>query len=63
MGAILRQPHAIHGRIQQIAITQQGKELLSACTKRVLVIQKELLAGFNADEEKIIRRWLVSVAK
>jgi DNA-binding MarR family transcriptional regulator len=61
-GAIARRPHAVHGRIQHIDATDQGKALLKQCRSRVKSIEQQMLAGFNADEESVIRRWLVSVA-
>jgi DNA-binding MarR family transcriptional regulator len=61
-GAIERRPHAIHGRIQHIDVTPAGKTLLKSCRERVRDIEQRLLNGLTADEEKVIRRWLVSVA-
>lgn len=61
-GAIARRPHAVHGRIQHIDVTDQGKALLRQCRARVKAIEQQMLTGFNADEESVIRRWLVSVA-
>ena len=61
-GAIVRRPHAVHGRIQHIDVTDQGKALLKQCRSRVKSIEQEMLAGFDAGEETVIRRWLVSVA-
>jgi len=61
-GAIERRPHAIHGRIQHIDVTPAGKALLKSCRERVREIEQQLLSGLTADEERVIRRWLVSVA-
>ncbi|RFU44740.1 MarR family winged helix-turn-helix transcriptional regulator [Paraburkholderia sp. DHOC27] len=61
-GAIARRPHAVHGRIQHIDVTEQGKTLLKQCRSRVKAIEQQMLAGFDAEEENVIRRWLVSVA-
>ncbi|MEW6339111.1 MAG: MarR family transcriptional regulator [Paraburkholderia sp.] len=61
-GAIARRPHAVHGRIQHIDVTEDGKALLKQCRSRVRTIEQQMLAGFNADEESVIRRWLVSLA-
>jgi len=61
-GAVSRRPHAIHGRIQQIEVTETGRQLLAQCRTRVKSVEKELLAGIPADEEQIIRRWLVKAA-
>jgi DNA-binding MarR family transcriptional regulator len=61
-GAIARRPHAVHGRIQHIDVTEDGKALLKQCRSRVRAIEQQMLAGFDADEESVIRRWLVSLA-
>ena len=61
-GAIARRPHAVHGRIQHIDVTEAGKALLKQCRSRVKAIEQQILAGLNADEQSVIRRWLVSVA-
>ncbi|EQD64496.1 transcriptional regulator, MarR family [mine drainage metagenome] len=61
-GAIERHAHAVHGRIQQIAVTASGKQLLAACRSKVKRVEDELLLGLSATKEKIIRRWLVRIA-
>jgi DNA-binding MarR family transcriptional regulator len=61
-GAIARRPHAVHGRIQHIDVTNEGKALLKQCRSRVKAIEQQMLDGFSADEESVIRRWLVSLA-
>ena len=61
-GAIARRPHAVHGRIQHIDVTDEGKAFLKQCRARVKAIEQQMLDGFNADEESVIRRWLVSLA-
>ena len=61
-GAVLRRPHAVHGRIQHIEATAAGRQLLAQCRARVQAVEEELLRAVSASEEKIIRRWLVQVA-
>lgn len=61
-GTIARRPHAVHGRIQHIDVTDEGKALLKQCRTRVKTIEQQMLAGFDAQEESVIRRWLVSLA-
>ncbi len=61
-GTIARRPHAVHGRIQHIDVTDEGKALLKQCRARVKTIEQQMLAGFDAQEEGVIRRWLVSLA-
>ncbi len=62
-GAIVRRPHAAHGRIQQIDVTDEGEALLKQCRSRVKKLEARMAAGFTAEEEQVIRRWLVSVAR
>jgi DNA-binding MarR family transcriptional regulator len=62
IGAVLRRPHAVHGRIQHIDITVAGKELLAKCKVRVKSVEKSLLADLSPHEEEVVRRWLVKVA-
>ena len=62
MGTVTRRPHAIHGRIQQLALTEDGATLLTRCKERVTVLEADLIAGLSAAEEAVIRRWLVGVA-
>jgi DNA-binding MarR family transcriptional regulator len=62
-GAIVRRPHAVHGRIQQIDVTDEGEALLRQCRARVKKLEARMASGFTAEEEQVIRRWLVSVAR
>lgn len=62
MGAIARTPHPVHGRIQTIALTDAGRALLAGCKARATKVDEDLRAGLSPDEEKIVRRWLVSLA-
>lgn len=62
-GAIERRPHAVHGRIQQIGVTAQGEALLKQCKTRVRKVEADMTKGFAPDEEAVIRRWLVNVAR
>ena len=61
-GLISRRPHAVHGRIQHIDVTPEGRALLARCRERVLRLEGELLRGVDADEERAVRRWLVRLA-
>jgi len=62
MGAIERTPHAVHGRVLQIEVTQAGQDLLAQCRSSVEAIDYALLAGLSADEKLVVRRWLVWIA-
>jgi DNA-binding MarR family transcriptional regulator len=62
MGAIEREPHAVHGRIQQLRLTEEGRALLAKCRARVHAVERDLGARLRPSEEQVIRRWLVDVA-
>jgi DNA-binding MarR family transcriptional regulator len=62
MGAIERRAHAVHGRIQHLELTKAGHALLAKCRSRADVVERDLSNGLSSAEERIVRRWLVSVA-
>jgi DNA-binding MarR family transcriptional regulator len=61
-GAIARRPHAVHGRIQHLELTEHGHALLAEARKRMHVVEHRLSRGLPYDEEQVVRRWLVEVA-
>ncbi|WP_192252493.1 MarR family winged helix-turn-helix transcriptional regulator [Mesorhizobium silamurunense] len=61
-GSLVRKPHAVHGRIQHLDLSDSGRALLKKCRERVQKLERELTAGLSANEERAVRRWLVSVA-
>ncbi|BEV70820.1 MULTISPECIES: MarR family winged helix-turn-helix transcriptional regulator [unclassified Paludibacterium] len=63
MGAVLRRPHAQHGRIQHIDLTEQGMALLASCRARVQQLEAALAAGLSESETTLLRRWLAGVAR
>ncbi len=62
-GAIVRKPHPQHGRIQINEVTKEGNALLKRCKQAVRALEERLLEGMAEEEELVIRRWLVSVAR
>ncbi|MEM5329433.1 MarR family transcriptional regulator [Paraburkholderia sp. JHI2823] len=54
-GAIVRRPHAVHRRIQQIDVTEEGRALLKQCRARVKKLEARMAAGFTSAEEQVIR--------
>ena len=62
-GLVARSPHPTHGRVQVIAITEAGRRLLGRCKDRAVKEDAELTAGISPEEEIVIRRWLVGLAK
>jgi DNA-binding MarR family transcriptional regulator len=55
-------PHAVHGRIKQLALTAPAAAVLKRCKQRVAAIEADLAAGLSASEERALRRFLVRVA-
>ena len=62
-GLLGRQPHPVHGRIQNIELTAAGCDLLDQARARVLVLEAQLKEAMSEEDAAIIRRWLVSVAR
>ena len=61
-GSLVRRPHAVHGRIQHLDLSDSGRALLKKCRERVYKLEGELTAGLSAEEERAVRGWLVAVA-
>ncbi len=62
-GSIRRQPHPVHGRIQNIVLTPAGATLLAACRERARENEQGLRAGLSEQEEQVVRRWLAGLAR
>ena len=62
-GWIARAPHASHGRIVQIEVTEECAALLARCKERVAVVEKWLASGLSESEALVVRRWLAGLAK
>lgn len=60
---IARSDHPVHGRIQVITLTGAGRTLLARCKQRAVKADAELKVGISSQEEAVIRRWLVGLAK
>jgi DNA-binding MarR family transcriptional regulator len=63
IGAIQREPHAVHGRILVLSPTNKGRRLLRESHARAHLIERELARGLSASEEKVVKRWLAQVAR
>ena len=61
-GAIVRQPHQVHGRIKQLGLTPAGRKLLARSREGAHEIEQTLLAGLSTADKQTIRGWLVRVA-
>jgi DNA-binding MarR family transcriptional regulator len=60
---VARAAHPVHGRVQTLALTPGGRTLLLRCKKRAVDLDASLSVGLSRADEKIIRRWLVALAK
>jgi DNA-binding MarR family transcriptional regulator len=61
-GLVRRQPHPVHGRIQRIEASESGRRLLKQCRAKVNKVEQALMKGLGAEEENVVRRWLVAIA-
>lgn len=61
-GRLKRTNSPVHGRVQHMALTEDGVALLAQCRERVRGIERRLAAGLDPDLERQVRRWLVEVA-
>jgi DNA-binding MarR family transcriptional regulator len=61
-GLLASRPHAVHGRIQQLALTPHGEKILSRCKAHVTVLERKLAQELSPQQERTVRRWLVKVA-
>lgn len=61
VGALERRPHAVHGRIQHLELSEGGKQLLADSQLRVKGVEGDLVSGLGTSDERAIRRWLVQV--
>lgn len=62
-GAVQTRPDPVHGRIQRLDITPAGRRLLAKCKVAAEKVEARLVAGVPRDAERIIRGWLVRVAR
>lgn len=62
-GLIAKSADGVHGRILRLNATTAGHELRMVCRKRADRVTKRLVAGLAASDEKIVKRWLVRVAR
>lgn len=60
--ALDSRPHAQHGRVRHLDLTDSGVALLAACKERAARAEAELEAGLAPDEAATIARWLMRSA-
>lgn len=61
-GLLSRRPHAIHGRIRPLALTDAGHGRLAEARTLVDAVETAMTAGLSASEEATIRAWLAALA-
>ncbi len=61
-GLVVRQKHPTHGRILNLALSDEGRALLTRCRRRLAPIESSMVADLSEMEEDIVRRWLVGLA-
>lgn len=57
-GALASRPHAVHGRVQHLDVTDVGTPLLAACKGRAAEVEVELQAGMSAADIDTVAAWL-----
>jgi len=62
-GVVARTPDPEHGRALLAALTPRGKARLAAAKRRVGALERRLMAGLGAGEERAVRAWLAAVAR
>jgi DNA-binding MarR family transcriptional regulator len=61
-GRLTRSVSPEHGRIQRVALTDDGRALLARCRERTQAVEARLAATLTPEQERVVRRWLVEVA-
>jgi DNA-binding MarR family transcriptional regulator len=62
-GLVERHPHATHGRILQITLTEEGGRRVDEARPKVMRLERIVDNGYSEEEIAIIKRWLVSAAE
>jgi DNA-binding MarR family transcriptional regulator len=57
-----RQPHPVHGRIRQMSLTAQGRQVLAAAHKAVLDIEARMLHDLKPEEVANLTHMLHCIA-
>ena len=62
-GLVARTADPVHGRIRNAALTPAGRARLAAAKRRVNALERRVVAGLGAAEERTVRAWLAAVAR
>lgn len=63
IGALASRPHAVHGRIQHLDLSDTGAVLLAACKERAAKVEAALAAGMAPDTLASVADWLVRAGR
>ena len=58
-----RHRHPTHGRILQVALSDEGRRRLGSATLRVPTLERDIEAGLTEEEPAVVKRWLVTAAR
>ena len=61
-GLVVREKHATHGRILTLALSADGRTLLTRCRRRLAPIEAAMVGDLSEADERIVREWLVALA-
>jgi DNA-binding MarR family transcriptional regulator len=62
-GLVQRRPHATHGRILQITLTDEGERRLDAARVKIAELERIVERGYDEEQMAIIKEWLVTAAQ
>jgi DNA-binding MarR family transcriptional regulator len=62
-GWIIRRPHAVHGRIKQVELSEDGLARFEVARQRVATVENVLSGVLSPTQDAEVRQWLVAVAR
>jgi DNA-binding MarR family transcriptional regulator len=62
-GLVERTPHPTHGRILQVALTEEGKRRVEAASPAVRRLEAVIEEGMDLEQVAAVKQWLVQVAR
>jgi DNA-binding MarR family transcriptional regulator len=63
VGLVQRQPHATHGRILQITLTEEGERRVDEARSKITRLERTVEEGYSPEQIAIIKEWLVTAAQ
>jgi DNA-binding MarR family transcriptional regulator len=62
-GLVERHPHATHGRILQITLTEEGERRVDQARTKIARLERIAEEGYSDEQLGIIKEWLVTAAQ